>query len=110
MLANLFTNQYVSVEHLTLDTANTNTEGFSADVGLAAVLINIQPSSPEMTALNNGAYGKGYTAFTTNSGILETDRLTLVSGTANTKYIVKGKQNYNYALAQHVEIYLEEIL
>lgn len=109
-LANLFTNTYVSVEHLTVDTLNSNTEGYVTDIGLAAVPCNIQPSSPEVTALNNGAYGKGYTLFTTASGILETDRLTTVSGSYSTQYIVKGKQNFNYALAQHIELYIEEVL
>lgn len=99
---------YVSVEHLNPDAANSNKEGYTTDISLAAVPINIQPSSPEMTVLNNGAYGKGYTAFTTNSGILESDRLTLVSGTLSTQYIVKGRQFFNYGMMQHVELYIQE--
>lgn len=101
---------YFSVEHLRLDLNSTTTEGYSSDIGLAAVLGNLQPSSPEMVALNNGAYGKAYTLFTTNSGILETDRLTTVSGsyTPVKVFIVKGRQNFDYGLAQHIELYLEE--
>lgn len=107
MSANLILNAYVSVEHFVPD-SNANQEGYVADLGLAAVAVNIQPSSPEVIALNNGAMGKAYTMFTTVSGILETDRLTTVSGSYSTKYIVKGKQNFNYGLATHVELYVEE--
>jgi hypothetical protein len=101
----------VSVEHLKLDASNANKEGFVADIGLAAVPINIQPSSSQILMLTGGAYGKGYTVFTTASGILETDRLTVVSGSATPapQYIVKGKQNFNYGLVQHLELYVEEV-
>lgn len=108
--ANLVLSSYVSVEHLNLDAGSTTKEGYVADLGLAAVHVNIQPSAPEIIALNNGAYGKSYTLYTSVSGILETDRLTTVSGNNSTKYIVKGKQNFNYGLGQHIELYLEEVL
>ena len=83
----IYTNTYLSVEHLTPDAANADKEGYVSDAGLLGVAANVQPSSPEMLALNNGAYGKSSTIFTTASGILEGDRLTL-SGTT-TQYIVK---------------------
>ncbi len=105
----IFTNKYVSVEHLSPDSSNANKEGFVVDISLAAVPVNIQAASMELTALNNGAYGKAYTMFTTNSGILETDRLTTVSGTDARQYIVKGKQIYDLLRAQHLELYLEEV-
>ncbi len=108
--ANLILSHYVSVEHFKPDSGNANKEGYVADISLAAVPVNIQPSSPEITVLNNGAYGKGYTVFTTASGILETDRIATVSGNYSTAYIVKGKQNFNYGLAQHVELYVEETM
>ena len=107
MNASLFLSSYISVEHLNPDASNTNKEGFVSDLALQAVAVNIQPASMELTALNNGAYGKSYTIFTTSSGILETDRIT-VSGT-NQQFIVKGKQAFLYGLAQHVEIFCEEI-
>jgi hypothetical protein len=104
--------KYVSVEHLTPDASNSNEEGYLADLGLQAVKVNIQPSSPEIIALNGGAYGKSYTVFTTASGILETDRITTVSGTQVSKvFIVKGKQHFDYGIgAKHVELYIEEVL
>lgn len=109
--APILNNTYIKVEHLSLDSGNANTEGYVADAGLAAVPVNIQPTAPEMVALFGGAYGKAYTAFTsftTASGILETDRVTTVSGTTSQVFIVRGKQNFNYGLARHLEFYLEE--
>ena len=105
----VFTDTYIKVEHLNLDIGNSNTEGYTVDVGLAAVKVNIQPSSPEVTVLYNGAFGKSYTMFTTNSGILETDRVTTVSGSYTKVFIVKGKQYFNYSLGQHLELFLEEL-
>lgn len=99
---------YISVEHITVDGSGLSTEGYAFDLGLAAVPVNIQPSSSEVVMLYGGAYGKMHTLFTTASGILETDRLTTVSGSDTTQYIVKGKQNFNYGLAQHIELYIEE--
>jgi len=106
----IYTSSYVSVEHLSPDSTNSNKEGYVADASLQAVLVNIQPSSPEITALNNGAYGKAHTVFTTNSGILETDRITTVSGSYTIQYIVKGKQYFNYGLGQHIELYVEQVV
>lgn len=107
--ANLLLSSYVSVEHVSLDTGSTTKEGYLADIGLAAVHVNIQPASMELLALYGGAYGKAFTVFTTASGILETDRLTTVSGTGTPKvYIVKGKMNFDYGQGQHIELYVEE--
>src|SRR5260370_34558371 len=98
--AELFLSQYVQVEHYTPDLVNSQTEGYIQDVGLQAVKVNIQPASAEIIALNNGAMGKTYTVFTTNSGILHTDRITTVSGVVGTpngiQYIVKGRNFFNY--------------
>src|SRR6185437_15687288 len=101
---------YVSVEHLNLDSGSTTKEGYVADLGLAAVACNIQPASAQVIALNNGAFGKAYTIYTTTSGILESDRLTTVSGcyTPAKVFIVKGKQEFSYGIAQHTELYIEE--
>lgn len=108
--AAILCDKYVQVEHLNLDSNNTNKEGFAVDASLLAVPVNIQAASMEVTALNGGAYGKGYTLFTTNSGILDTDRLTTVSGTDSTQYIVKGLERLDMFRCQHVEMYIEKIL
>jgi hypothetical protein len=107
--APLLLNKLVSVEHLNPDSNNANKEGFVADASLAMVPVNIQAASMEVTALNNGAYGKGYTLFTTNSGILSTDRLTTVSGSDTRQYIVKGREHFDLQMAQHLEMFLEEL-
>jgi len=98
----------ISIEHLGLDIGTSRKEGYISDLSLSAIRANIQPSSPETTALYGGAYGKVYTIYTTVSGILETDRVT-VSGTTQ-QFIIKGKQYYNYGAGQHGEYIAEEIL
>lgn len=104
----VYTNLFFSVEHLTPDVGNDNKEGYVADNALSNIPGNIQPSTAEMVALYGGAYGKVYTLYTTYSGVLEGDRLT-VSGTG-VKYIVKGKQNYDYLPLYYNECVLEEVL
>ena len=102
----VITSKYVSVEHLTPDLTNTQTEGYSRDLSLINIPCNIQPSTPEVIALYGGAMGKVYTMFTTASGVLESDRLT-VSGTGQ-QFIVKGKQYYDYGTLQYGDYVLEE--
>lgn len=104
----VFTNHKVTVEHLTPDVGNTNKEGYAQDFSLINLSCNIQPSTPETTALYGGAYGKVYQMFTTTSGVLETDRIT-VSGTG-TQFIVKGKQYYSYGAIQYGEYILEKLV
>ena len=109
-LANLLgQTTFVKVSHLSLDYSDLNKEGFVDDISMMAVPINIQPASPYITAMNGGAYGKSFIGFTTASGILETDRLTTVSGMITKQYIVKGKMDYDYELSQHLELYIELI-
>ena len=108
LFAPVLTDKYISVEHLEPDNNNANKEGYVSDIGLLHVAVNIQPTSPEMIELYGGSYGKAHTMFTTASGIIETDRVT-VSGTTE-KYIVKGKQIFNYQVGQHSEYYLELVM
>lgn len=107
LYAPVLVDRYVSVEHLAPDSGNANEEGYVVDLSLAGVPCNIQPTSPQMIELYGGAYGKAHTLYTTSSGILETDRLT-VSGTGRT-FIVKGKQIFDYQVGMHSEYYLEEV-
>ena len=108
--ANLLQNFYIKVEHLTLNPGSTTQESFTQDLSLQAVHVNIQPASKEVLALYGGAFGKAYTIFTTLSGILQTDRLTTVSGIGNPiQYIVKGREEYNYFLGQNFELYVEAL-
>lgn len=104
----VFTDINVTVEHLSPDSSNANQEGFVNDISLNGLAVNIQPTSPEVSALYGGAYGKVFTMYTTTSGILETDRVT-VSGT-NDQFIVKGKQFFGYGVGIHGEYILEKTL
>jgi hypothetical protein len=106
--AQVYITHTISVEHLTRDLTNLNTEGYAADISLSGVMCNIQPAGQEVAMLYGGAYGKSYSLFTTNSGILETDRVT-ISGTS-TKYIVKGVKKFDYGIMQHLEYLIEQIL
>jgi len=56
----------------------------------AAIQINIQPASPELTAMSEGEMFKTYKAFTSASGVTEGMLLT-VSGT-NNLYRVRGRR------------------
>lgn len=110
-IANLFLSSYVAVEHLALRDGSSLQETYKQDAGLQAVHVNIQPSDYQTMLLYGGAYGKSYTIYTTASGILETDRVTTVSGSDTPKqFIVKGRQFFDYGLGQHVEVYVEQIL
>ena len=108
--ADLFLSSYVQVEHYTKDLTNQLKEGYVQDASLQAVSVNIQSASKEALLLYGGAYGESYTIFTTCSGILQTDRLTTVSGNYSAQYIVKGVQAYDYGLGQHVELYCQKVV
>lgn len=108
MDARLIFSDYVSVEHY--EQLPGNKLGYTVDASMAAIPVNIQPASSEVLTLMGGAFGKAYTVYTTSSGILESDRLTTVSGLYTKQYIVKGRENFNYGPAQHQELYTEKII
>lgn len=70
----------------------------------AAIRINIQPASPELTAISDGEVFKTYRAFTTASGVIEGMLLT-VSGTGEL-YRVRGREAFNYGMGRHYELTL----
>lgn len=70
----------------------------------AAVKINIQPASPELTAISDGEVFKTYRAFTQASGVVEGMTLT-ISGT-NELYRVRGREAFNYGMGRHYELTL----
>lgn len=72
--------------------------------GTPYVPINIQPASPELTAISDGIVFKTYKAFTTASGVIEGMLLT-VSGT-NEVYRVRGRERFDYGQGQHYELTL----
>lgn len=76
----LIYDQIVAVSRLIKDADNTSKEQFQANMALQHVKCQIQPATPEQTAISNGVFGQTYTMFTTTSGIFAGDKIT-VSGT-----------------------------
>lgn len=70
----------------------------------AAIKINIQPASPELTAISEGEVFKTFKAFTLASGVTEGMLLT-VSGT-NALYRVRGREAFDYRVGRHYELTL----
>ena len=70
----------------------------------AAIKVNIQPASPELTAMSEGDMFKTYKAFTTASGVIEGMTLT-ISGTSEL-YRVRGREAFAYGSGQHYELTL----
>lgn len=66
--------------------------------------INIQPATPELIALTEGAFGRTFRGFTTYSGIQIGDRIT-ISGRAD-KYTVRGLNDWYMQPLPHLEVIL----
>jgi hypothetical protein len=101
-----FINAIVSVDKVKRVGGNADQQTFTADPGLGAVKLNIQPASPELTVLAEGQFGKTYRAYgsVTSSGIGIGDRLT-VSGTGR-QYLVRGVEDWNQPPMPHFEFTL----
>lgn len=95
----------ISIKRLTRDSDNTNKESYQANAALQGVRCQIQPASAEDTVIANGVFGQTYICFTTNSGILSGDHVT-VSGTGE-QYRVRGVEDWSQIEgAPHFEITL----
>lgn len=70
----------------------------------AAIQVNIQPASAELTAMSEGEMFKTYKAFTSASGVVEGMLLT-VSGTGEL-YRVRGREAFPYRMGAHYELTL----
>jgi hypothetical protein len=83
----------------------TTYSGFMLNgVNAAVIKVNIQPASPELTAISEGEVFKTYKAFTTASGVTEGMLLT-VSGTGEL-YRVRGREAFGYRMGKHYELTL----
>lgn len=107
----MFFDRVAFVSALQKDVPSVNKETFMPYSGFvfggiksAAIKINIQPASPELTAVADGQMFKTYQAFTTASGLTEGMTVT-ISGT-NTIYRVRGREPYDYGQGQHYEVTL----
>ena len=71
----------VAISRFTQDSDDADKEQYQVGEGIfIGVPMNIQPASPDETVMVDGAYGKTFSAYTTQSGIKIGDRVT-VSGT-----------------------------
>lgn len=87
----------ITVERLADTSSDADKEDYQSIGGFPTPLMaNIQPASPEDTAIADGVFGQTYKMFMTASGVLAHDKIT-VSGTNDT-YIVKGIEDFNQVL------------
>lgn len=107
----MFLDKTAIVSVLVVNNPSTDQETFTTYSGFrlngittAAVKVNVQPASMELTAMADGQMFKTYKAFTTNSGVVEGMLLT-VSGTGEV-YRVRGREAYPYRMGQHYELTL----
>lgn len=89
----LIVDAIVNIQRLTRDTDNADKEQYQDNAALQAVHCNIQPATASETAIAEGIFGQVYTMYTTESGILTGDRVT-VSGTGQT-YRVRGLEDWS---------------
>lgn len=92
----------ISISRLQTDSGNANKESYVPNAALLDVKVNIQPASVEDTAISEGVFGQTFMMFTTNSGLMSGDKIT-VSGTGAT-YRIKGIQDWSLPdLTPHYE-------
>jgi uncharacterized protein YbcV (DUF1398 family) len=94
--------KFVTVERRTVSGAYNNLV-LGIDPAFGQVPVNIQPMQAEFKS--GGMSYKNYKVFTTNSGIVEGMRLTVV-GTGE-KFIVRGRQRFDYIVLPHYELVVE---
>lgn len=95
----------VFVARLSPNSDNSDKEAY-ATITPIGVKMNVQPASPELVAITDGALGRTYQAWTTYSGIQNGDRVTL-SGTSKV-FIVKGVKDWYFPPIPHLELVLFE--
>ncbi len=103
----LILDRVINISRLLQDTDDSTKEQAVSYIPLIGVACNIQPAGPEDVVMAEGVFGQAYVCFTTASGIIEGDLVT-VSGTGE-KYKVRGKSNWmSPALSPHIELLLTE--
>jgi hypothetical protein len=107
----MFFDKVAFVSALQKNNPSTDKESFVTYSGFqfggvqsAAVKVNIQPASPELTAISEGEVFKTFKAFTNASGVTDGMLLTL-SGTG-TIYRVRGREAFDYMAGRHYELTL----
>ena len=103
----LILDRLIDVYRLQTDSGDSNKEQYQVYTPLADIAINIQPAQAEDVVIAGGAFGQAYTAFTTQSGILEGDKL--IDQVLGDVFFVKGKSNWmTPSLSPHIELLLTE--
>lgn len=107
----MFFDKTAFISALRVDTPVSDQETFITYSGFqyrgvtaAAVEINIQPASMQLTAMAEGQMFKTYKAYTSASGVVE-GMLVTVSGTGEL-YRVRGREAYPYRMGAHYELTL----
>lgn len=88
----LILDSVIAISRLTKDADNTSKESYVANAALSSVKCQIQPATPEETAIAAGVFGQTYLMFTTQSGIFPGDMATV--STTNEVFRVKGVENW----------------
>lgn len=108
----MFFDKNVDVQRLSPTQSDSDKEEYG--VVIRGVKVNIQPASSETVALTGGVMGKTFTMFTTRSGIVDGDRVT-VSGTfvdglsQNKELTVANAGNWSFGPIPHFEHTLIEV-
>ena len=103
----LILDRVVNISRLAPDNDNSNKNSYQSYTPLQNVAMNIQPAGAEDTVMAEGVFGQTYVGFTTNSGIIEGDKIS-VQVTGET-LMVKGKSNwFSPDLSPHIELLLVE--
>jgi len=101
----VITDTIVAISRLKQDVGDADKEQYQPNAALQAVKCQIQPATPEETAIAEGIFGQTFTMYTTESGILPGDKVT-VSGTGEV-YRVRGRTDWSKPdLIPHYEITL----
>lgn len=99
----MFLDKVCSVARLQPLAGDANKENYQAVAGLEAVRLNLQPASPEFTAIAEGVFGKTFVGFTTTSGVSDGDRLTISGGKT---YTVRGVEDWDFGVLPHYRLTL----
>jgi hypothetical protein len=91
-MSSLILDSVVAISRLQKDLDNSSKESFVQNAALQDVKCQIQPATPEETAVANGVFGQTFLMFTSVSGIFPGDYIT-VSGTGE-GYRVRGVENW----------------
>jgi hypothetical protein len=100
----MYLDRIASVQRLTPLVSDSDKEQYQAVGNYEAIRINVQPASPELTAISEGVFGQTFQAFVSVSGIKISDRI--IMSDSGQKFIVKGIQDHNWGPLPHLELIL----